>query len=79
MRQGCSSHRDGLWHWEDPGDPGVGVECVRKVCMFGTHVLWTFSLNLCFPVDLSIHFRVENPGIQFTFVKLKRVSEKTQS
>ena len=30
MRQGCSNRRDGLWHWEDEGDPGVGVECIRK-------------------------------------------------
>ena len=30
MRQRCSGRRDGVWHREDAGDQGVGVECVRK-------------------------------------------------
>ena len=30
VRQRSTDHRDGLWHWEDPSDTGVGVECIRK-------------------------------------------------
>ena len=66
MRQGRSSHRDGLWHWEDPSDPGVGVECVRKgacgrrfnsvqldpylVIVFCLYVIWFMLIRLFFAI-----------------------------
>ena len=42
MRQGCSSPGDGVWHREDPGDPGVGVQRIRKSALdiFGHFVFF---------------------------------------